>query len=54
MSSIKAIILNNEIGKSLEDLNINLDINDYLQCYLEINSGNVDYPILLVELAWRE
>ena len=53
-TNISPITLNNEIGKSLDNLDINLNINDYLQCYLEINSGNVDYPILLIELAWRE
>lgn len=53
-SNIYNISLNNEYGKSLDNLNENLNINDYLQCYLQIISGNVDYPILLVELAWRE
>lgn len=53
-SNIYPITLNNETGKSLDNLDENLNINDYLQCYLVINSGNVDYPNLLVELAWRE
>jgi len=52
-SNIYNISLNNEYGKSLDNLDENLNINDYLQCYLQITSGNVDYPILLVEFAWR-
>ena len=53
-SNFSPISLNNEKGKSLDNLDINLDVNDYLQCFLEVNSGNVDYPVLLIELAWRE
>ena len=53
-TNIQTITLTNEIGKTVDNLNDNLNINDYLQCYLEVNSGNVDYPVLLVELAWRE
>lgn len=32
-------------------LNINLDAGDYIQCFMEVTSGNVDYPIADVEIA---
>jgi len=53
-ANIMSINLAAESGKSNDDLDIDLSENDFLQCYLENITGNVDYPTLLLELAWRE
>ena len=37
----------------LNSLNIDLDAGDYIQCFLEVTSGDVDYPIVNVEIAAR-
>ncbi len=48
-----SIPLNNETSKSLDNLNIDIDANDWIQSILIVNSGQVDYPVLSIELAWR-
>lgn len=35
-------------------LNVNLDADDFIQCYMEVTSGNVDYPIAEIEIAARD
>jgi len=52
--NITTISLAAEAGKSNDDLDIDLTENDFLQCYLEAITGDVDFPTLLLELAWRE
>jgi hypothetical protein len=52
--NITSISLAAEAGKSNDDLDIDLTENDFLQCYLEGITGDVDFPTLLLELAWRE
>jgi len=45
--------LNNQNSKVIDNLNIDVNINDYIQCYMSVISGNIDYPVLVLELAWR-
>jgi len=52
--NIISISLIGEVGKSNDDLDIDLSQDDYLQCYIEVTSGDVDFPTILLELAWRE
>ena len=52
LSDVASITLNNEVGKSEDNLDIELNTNDWIQAYLQINSNNIDYPVLLVEIAW--
>lgn len=50
--SILDIILNNETGKEMDNLNFDLDKGDILQVLIESGS-NLNYPELLIEFAWR-
>ena len=43
----------NESKKINDDININVDRNDSIQVFLEVNENKVDYPSLLIEYAWR-
>lgn len=52
-TNIVSLTLTNETSKIQNSLNINLDAGDYIQCYMEVNSGDVDYPIADIELAAR-
>jgi hypothetical protein len=45
------LLLESEIIE--DNLNYNINKGDYLQLYLWVVSGNVDYPVVTVELAWR-
>lgn len=43
-------------GSSFEiddSLSININKNDYLRVYADVISGQIDYPILNLEIAWR-
>lgn len=42
----------NDVGNQLNNIDLNLNQGDFIQCYFE-SLSNVDSPILLVELAWR-
>lgn len=48
-----SISLTNESSKSIDNIDIPLNTNDWIQAILNITSGSVDYPILSIELAWR-
>jgi hypothetical protein len=50
---VTSINLVNEVSKTVDNLNINLDVNDFIQSYLIVDSGSVGYPIVSVELAYR-
>jgi len=52
-SNIASLTLVGQDANTLDNLNVDLDAGDWLQVYLEITSGNVDHPELLLELAWR-
>ena len=53
-STITSITLLSETGKTLDDLDVELDADDWVQLFLQITSGNVDYPEVTIELAWRD
>jgi len=53
-SEITSITLSAESGKTSDDLDVELDANDYIQLFLQITSGNIDYPEVIIELAWRD
>lgn len=36
-----------------DNLNYNINKGDYLQLFLWVVSGNVDFPVISIELAWR-
>jgi hypothetical protein len=40
-------------GNSSNNLNIDVNKDDWLQAYMVINSGRIHYPILKLEVAWR-
>ncbi len=54
LTTIVPIPLISTDSSILDNLNIDLNSGDYLQAYLSISSGNVDYPLLNLEIAWRE
>jgi len=43
----------NEPGKVVDNLNINIDEGDWLQSLMSVNSGNVNYPVVSLEISWR-
>lgn len=53
LTNVVSLTLANEQAKVQNSLNINLDAGDYIQCFMEVNSGDVDYPIVDVEIAAR-
>lgn len=50
-TNLVSLTLTNEQAKSQNSLNISLDAGDYIQCYMEVDAGDVDYPIADVEIA---
>jgi len=36
-----------------DNLNYNINKGDYLQLFMSVISGNVDYPLTNIEIAWR-
>jgi len=40
-------------GNSIDDLNVDIDEDDWLQAYVTVDSGVTNYPVLSVEVAWR-
>lgn len=55
-NSVTNIYTSSLVGVSNKvDDNLNVDINqgDFLQTLLSVGGGVVDYPILLLEIAWR-
>ena len=53
-TDITNIPLSHESGKTLDNLNIELNQNDNIQVFLHVNTGNIDYPVVNIELAWRD
>lgn len=52
-SNLHTTSLTNQSGKSDDNLNININSDDWLQVLLDINNGDIDYPVLSIEVAWR-
>jgi hypothetical protein len=53
ITSIHTLSLVNEVEKINDNINIDINIGDFLQCQLLVNSGDVDYPLIFLEIAWR-
>jgi hypothetical protein len=53
LTDITSLTFSGQTTGSINSLNINLDAGDYIQCFLEVTSGNVDYPIVNIEVAAR-
>lgn len=41
-------------GITSDDLNVDIDKDDWLQLFMTVSSGNISYPLFVLELAWRE
>ena len=52
-TDVTSISLSGVDHNEIEMLNIDLDKGDFLQIFMEVKSGNVDYPLLSVEVCWR-
>ncbi len=52
--TLTTLTLLNQTSDSVDNLDKDIDKDDWLQCRLVPVSGNVDYPIITLELAWRE
>ncbi len=53
ISAIYTMSLLNVSEQINDNLNIDVNLGDYIQTKLLVNSGNVDYPLLYLEIAWR-
>ena len=47
-----SLTVTNNQGNQNTAINIDFDEGDFLQCYLDGNS--IDYPQVLIEIAWRQ
>lgn len=45
--------LSSEAGKSIDNLNVNLDKDDVIQVLIYNVTGAINYPVVSVEVAWR-
>ena len=50
---LTTLTLLGQVSASVDNLDINIDKDDWLQCRL-VPVGGVDYPMVVLELAWRE
>jgi len=50
---IHTLNLSNELEQINDNLNININEGDFLQVLLTVNSSNVDFPLIFLEIAWR-
>lgn len=53
-TNLANIPLTSQSGDVIENVNVELTGHDFLQVKLSVLSGTVDYPLLTVEVAWRE
>lgn len=49
---ISSLTLTNEEGRHDNTINVDFDEGDFLQCYL--NGTDIDFPQVLIEIAWRK
>ena len=47
-----SLAVSNDQGKHVTTINVDFDKGDFLQCYL--NGNTIDYPQVLIEIAWRQ
>ena len=48
-----SVSLFNKSGKIIDSLNVDVDEKDWLQSLMTVNSGNVNYPVVSLEISWR-
>lgn len=53
ISTIYTMNLINVSEKIDDNLNIDVNLGDFIQTKLSVNSGDVDYPLIYLEIAWR-
>ena len=51
---LTTLTLLGQVSASVDNLNININKDDWLQCRLIPVAGVVNYPLVVLELAWRE
>ncbi len=51
---LSTLTLSSEQSKVDDGLDIALTAGDWLQVFLQVSSGGVNYPILTLEIAWSE
>jgi len=53
-TNLITVSLNNVSWKNIDNLNIDINENDVIQCLLTTkNNENIDYPLLSIEISWR-
>lgn len=52
-TDLYSIYLFNESGKIIDSLNEDVEEGDWLQSLMTVNYGNVNYPVLSLEISWR-
>lgn len=52
-SDLATLTLTSEQGKSQSNLSIDLDKDDWIQILMSPGAGQIDYPVLNLEMAWR-
>lgn len=52
-TNITTININTDYGNQLDNININMNQGDILQCYFDSAFSNVYHPMINVEIAWR-
>jgi len=50
---LTTISLTGQSSKTNDNLSINLIPGNYLRILADVTSGNIDFPILSIEVAWR-
>lgn len=53
-TNIVSLSLTSQNGNSINSLNININKNEFIQCYMEVNSGNIDFPELTLNYSGRQ
>lgn len=53
ITNIVSVTLIGQTSNVTDNLNVDININDWLQVFLQVNSDNVDNPLLNLEIAWR-
>ncbi len=53
-TAVTSVALTGEVSKIVDNLDFSLTAGDWLQVFLQIDSGSVGYPIVFIEIAWTE
>lgn len=53
-STITSLDVLNDYGNGKDDINIDVNKGDFLQCYFESVFSTVHDPMIIIEIAWRE